>query len=263
MIICNGVIGLCVLLGAWRHREQSFRIEGFGSAYAALVALATLVLVLPAFTTSAPGAAYSPTQLVIVGASSLALWCVFVFFQTVRHRDYFLPAAGASNENVHAEPPTRVAAGTSLALLVVSLVAVVGLAKVLSPGIESAVERAGAPPAVVGIIISLVVLLPEIPLPAARPAPNMNLAPIGLATIGLTIPMDVAAAVFSTFRSSRPDETCPPAVTFVVGRRHQLGRTNLMRGRTALLSPFLFTSPSPRTTDACRAKLTACLQPRE
>lgn len=74
MIIANGVVGLCVLMGALRHREQLFRIEGMGPAYAALVTLATLVLVMPAFTTSAAGASYSTAQLAFVGVSSLLLW---------------------------------------------------------------------------------------------------------------------------------------------------------------------------------------------
>lgn len=98
MIISSGVIGLCVLLGGWRHREPSFRLEGAGPALAALTALATLLLVMPVFTRSAPGASYSNSQLAFVGASSLALSCCFVFFQTVRHRDCFLPADNPSDE---------------------------------------------------------------------------------------------------------------------------------------------------------------------
>src|SRR5215468_5118038 len=106
MIIANGVVGACVLLGALRHREQAFRIEGAGPALAALATLATLVLVMPAFTVSAEGPRYTPSQLGFVAVSSLTMWCVFVFFQTVRHRDYFLPPHAADDEAVHAEPPT-------------------------------------------------------------------------------------------------------------------------------------------------------------
>ena len=257
MIICNGVIGLCVLLGAWRHREQSFRIEGFGPAYAALVALATLVLVLPGFTTSVSGPRYTPAQLVFVGASSLALWAVFVFFQTVRHRDYFLPPAGASDEGAHAAPPSRAAAGASLALLVVSLVAVVGLAKALSPDIEAGLARAGAPPAVVGIVIAVVVLLPET-VAAVRAAranrlqTSMNLA-LGsaLATIGLTIPAVVAASVLfdvPLVLGLDPKDIVLLGVTFVVGAiATGSGRTNLMHGavQLVLFAAFLFLAVVP------------------
>ena len=137
MIICNGVVGLCLLVGGLRHHEQSFRIEGANSALAALIALATLSLVLPTFTTSAPGPHLhrrrsSPSR------RSRRSRCgrVFVFVQTVRHRDYFLPPGSAGDEAAHAPPPTRRRGLGELRLLLVSLVAVVGLAKVLSPTIE-------------------------------------------------------------------------------------------------------------------------------
>src|SRR5262249_36930458 len=136
MIICTGVVGACVLVGALRHREQSFRIEGAGPALAALVTLSTMVLILPVFTTTTPGPRYSSSQLAFPALCSLSPWAVFVFVQTVRHRDYFLPPESAADETSHAPPPTLREAWTSFGFLLVSLVAVVGLAKVLSPGIE-------------------------------------------------------------------------------------------------------------------------------
>src|SRR5262249_30003041 len=160
MIICNGVVGLCVLAGGLRHREQSFRIEGTGSGLAALAALSGLVLVLPRLTPNAPGA-YTTPQLVFVATSSLALWLIFIFIQTIRHRDYFLPSGSADDETQHAAPPSWHEAWTSLALLLVCLVSVVGLTKVLSPGIERAVVALNAPTASVGILVALIVLLPE------------------------------------------------------------------------------------------------------
>jgi len=200
MIICTGVVGICVLAGALRHREQSFRIVGAGPALAALVTLATLTLILPVFTTTTPGPRYSSAQLTFAAVASLTLWAVFVFVQTVRHRDYFLPPQGAHDETVHAPSPTLGQALASFVLLLVSLVTVVGLAKVLSPAIEKAVDAAGAPPAVIGVAIAALVLLPE-SVAAVRAAlanrlqTSMNLA-LGsaLASIGLTIP---AVAVVS------------------------------------------------------------------
>jgi Ca2+:H+ antiporter len=119
MIIATGVIGLCVLVGALHHREQSFRIEGVGPALAALTTLAVLVLVMPAFTRSSESGTYTDAQLAFVGVCSLTLWCVWVFFQTVRHRDYFLPATTPGDEAVHATPPTVFQAWTSFGLLLV------------------------------------------------------------------------------------------------------------------------------------------------
>lgn len=198
MIVCNGVVGLCLLAGAVRHHVLAFRVEGTNQALSVLAALVTLTLVLPSFTTTVPGPAYSAGQLAFAGAASLALYAVFVFVQTVRHRDYFLPVGVEADE--HAAPPPAPVAWASFALLVASLVAVVGLAKVLSPSVESALEAASAPAAVLGVVIALLVLLPE-SMAAARAAlrnrmqTSLNLA-LGsaLATIGLTIP---AVAVLS------------------------------------------------------------------
>jgi Ca2+:H+ antiporter len=256
MIICNGVIGLCVLVGGLRHREQSFRIEGAGPAFAGLVALATLALVLPGFTTSAPGRAYSPAQLIFAGVCSLVLWGVFVFVQTIRHRDYFLPPEG-SDEEVHLPPPTTAAAWISLGLLLVSLVGVVGLAKVLSPSIEAAVRAAGAPDAVIGIAIAMLVLLPET-VAAVRAAranrlqTSMNLA-LGsaLATIGLTIPaVVVASQVFHlpVILGLQPKDLALLGLTFIVGAvTLGPGRTSIMQGAVQLVvfAAFLFLSMVP------------------
>jgi Ca2+:H+ antiporter len=259
MIIANGVVGACVLLGALRHREQSFRIEGAGPALAALATLVTLVLVLPAFTVSAEGPRYTPAQLGFVAASSLVMWCVFVFFQTVRHRDYFLPPGGAvADESVHAPPPTAGQAWASFGLLLVALVAVVGLAKVLSPAIESAVRHAGAPPAVVGVAIALLTLMPE-SLAAVRSAladrlqTSMNLA-LGsaLASIGLTIPVVVAVCLslgLPLTLGLDAKDIVLLALTFVVCTIGigSGGRTSLMLGvvQLVIFAAFLFLAVVP------------------
>lgn len=91
MIICNGVVGLSLLLGGLHHKEQMFRIEGTGSGFAALVTLSILVMIMPLYTISSPEGTYTDPQLIFVAVSSLALWLVFVFIQTIRHRDYFCP----------------------------------------------------------------------------------------------------------------------------------------------------------------------------
>ena len=257
MIISSGVIGICVLLGALRHREQSFRIEGAGPALSALATLATLVLILPVFTVSAPGGSYSTTQLLFVGGSSLLVWCSFVFFQTVRNRDYFLPAINTGDEDVHAPPPSNRESWLSFALLVISLVVVVGLAKVLSPAIEAAVAAAGAPRAIVGIIIAMVVLLPE-SVSAVRAAlanrlqTSMNLAfGSALASIGLTIPVVVLVAVLLDLPLTlglAPKDMILLVLSLVVcsiGIGN--GRTNMMQGaaQVVIFAAFLFLSLVP------------------
>jgi Ca2+:H+ antiporter len=199
MIVCNGIVGLCLLWGGARHHEQGFQIQGASAALAVLAALTILTLILPNMTTTVPGPLFSTSQLIFAGIVSLVLYGAFVFIQTVRHRDYFL-AAEYTDEGTHAPPPANRTALVSAALLLAALVAIVWLAKSLTPAVEIAVARLDVPKAVVGIVIAGLVLLPE-SLAALRAArvnrlqTSLNLA-LGsaLASIGLTIP---AVAVVS------------------------------------------------------------------
>jgi len=200
MIASNGIVGLCLLAGGARHREQGFQLEGASAKLAVLGALTVLSLIVPSVTTTKPGPFFSTSQLIFAGAASLVLYGSFVFVQTVRHRDYFLPVNPVSADE-HAPPPSTRRALLSLGLLVVSLVAVVGLAKVLTPALEAGVAWLEAPKAVVGIIIAALVLLPEgmAAVKAARAdqlQTSLNLA-LGsaLASIGLTIPVVAVVAI--------------------------------------------------------------------
>jgi Ca2+:H+ antiporter len=252
MIICNGVVGICVLVGALAHREQTFRVEGAGGGLAALMVMATLTLVLPVFTTSTPAGTYTTSQLVFVALASAALWVIFVFIQTVRHRDYFIPLKDAANPDVHAPLPTNAKAWGSFGLLVLSLAGVVGLAKMLSPSIESAVAAAQAPRVVVGIVIATLVLLPETwaavrASRANRLQSSMNLA-IGsaLASIGLTVPVVVLTSValdLPLVLGLAPKDMGLLALTFLVSAvTLGTGRTHMMQGAVhlVLFAAFLF-----------------------
>jgi Ca2+:H+ antiporter len=185
------------------------------------------------------------------------VWGVFVFFQTVRHRDYFLPAVDPSDEAVHAPPPSKGEAWTSFVFLLISLVVVVGLAKALSPGIEAAVAAAGAPVAVVGIVIAMVVLMPE-GWSAVRAAlanrlqTSMNLA-LGsaLASIGLTVPAVVLASVLLDLPLTlglEPKDMVLLALSLLVGAIGLgAGRTNMMQGavQVVIFAAFLFLALVP------------------
>jgi Ca2+:H+ antiporter len=200
MIILNGIIGLCLLVGGLRHREQSFSLDGVSAALVALAAIVVLTLVFPNYTVTVPGPYYSPSQLVLIAVVSLAIYAAFVFAQTIGHRGIFL--ADDSAESHHAAPPSNALTTLAAILLLACLTTVVLLAKKLAPSLESAVLRAGAPNAVVGVIIAAIVLLPE-GLAAVRAAranrlqTSLNLA-LGsaLASIGLTIP---AVSVLSLY----------------------------------------------------------------
>ncbi len=223
MITVNGIVGISLLVGALKHHLAVFNPEGTGAALATVIALAVLCLVVPSVTTSEPGPEFTGAQLAFAAIASLALYGMFVFTQTFRHRDFFLPvtqsqhtpmvaAAGPDgsyehravdvDEDGHADPPTDRAAYASLGLLVVSLVAVVGLAKIESPAIESGVAALGFPNAVVGVVIALLVLAPET-IAAVRAAAlnrvqvSLNLAfGSAMASIGLTIPVIAIASLW-------------------------------------------------------------------
>ncbi|MGV9405697.1 calcium:proton antiporter [Streptomyces sp. NPDC003674] len=205
MITCNGIVGLSLLVASLRHGTAVFNPEGTGAALATVATLATLSLVLPTFTTSKPGPEFSTVQLTFAALSSLILYALFVTTQTVRHRDYFLPITRQGDVitgDDHAGPPSARTARISLGLLGLALIGVVGLAKGVSPTIESGVEAAGLHQAVVGVIIALLVLLPET-IAALRAArrdrvqTSLNLA-LGsaMASIGLTIPAVALASIW-------------------------------------------------------------------
>jgi len=254
MICCNGIVGLCLLVGGMRHGEQGFQIQGASSALAVLCVLSVLSMVLPN-STSIAGPGLTPSQLVFAGIISLVLYLVFVFIQTIRHRDYFL--AASANEEVHAIPPSGHATLASLGLLIVALIAVVGLAKVLSPAVEAGVSRVGAPAAVVGIVIAALVLLPE-GFAALRNAradrlqTSLNLA-LGsaLASIGLTIPTVAAVSILlgqPVVLGLEPKEIVLLALTLIVGViTLGTGRTTLLQGvvHLAIFAAFLFFAVVP------------------
>lgn len=202
MITCNGVVGVAILTAALRERVVSFNAEGSATAFATVVTLATLSLVLPTFTTSKTGPEFSGSQLAFAAVASIALYGLFLVVQTVRHRGLFLPPAAAEAADDDHPTPTRAAALRSLGLLLVALVAVVGLAKTSSGAIEDGVKSIGAPQSAVGVVIALLVLMPET-LAAWRNARrgrtqiSFNLAyGSAMASIGLTIPAIAVASIW-------------------------------------------------------------------
>lgn len=256
MIVCNGVVGLCLVAGGLRHGVLAFRVEGTSPVLASLAALAGLALVLPSFTTTTAGPTYSGSQLAFAGIISLALYGVFVFVQTVRHRDYFLPV-GSNDEDSHAPPPSNLIAWISLGLLMLSLVGVVGLAKALAPALEAGVAAAGAPKAATGVLIALIVLLPETgaALRAARGnrmQSSLNLAlGSGLASIGLTIPVVAALSPWFPFPlvlGLRSIDIVLLTLTLIVGTLTLgSGRATVMQGAVhlVLFAAFLFLTVVP------------------
>lgn len=192
MIVCNGLVGLCIFIGGLRYREQGFQLSGANVYLSVLFALATITLIMPNFTTTTPGPVFSAAQLGFVDVVTLALYGVFLYTQTVLHKDYFVHESPDDEDG-----PTHLSGNVfvlSVVLLLVSLLAVVLLAKKFSLVVDAVAVKIGAPPAFAGLLVALLILLPEgvSAIAAARKnalQKSINLA-LGssLATIGLTIP---------------------------------------------------------------------------
>lgn len=257
MLVCNGIIGLCLLSGGVRHHEQDFRVQGASGALAVLAALTTLTLVLPNYTVTTSGPVFTSSQLIFAGCVSLVLYGAFVFVQTIRHRGDFLADAGAQDAaTAHGAAGWR-GLFASTGLLILSLVAVVGLAKALTPIIENAVDDLGAPKSFVGIVIAALVLLPEsfAALNAARAnrlQTSLNLA-LGsaLASIGLTIPAVALVAVVIdmplTLGLGSMQQVFLALTLIVTVLTLGTGRTNVLQGTVHLviLATFLFLAVVP------------------
>lgn len=256
MIVCNGIVGVSLLVGGVRHHEQGFQIQGASAALAVLAVLTTMTLVLPSFTSSAPGPRFSSAQLAFAGIVSLILYVSFLFVQTIRHRDYFLPEDGGSEES-HAPPPTSSMAMLSFGLLVLALIAVVGLAKLLTPSLERVLDAAAAPKGVIGIVIAGLVLLPE-GLAALRAAKanrlqtSLNLA-LGsaLASIGLTIPavavLALALGLNLELGLGTKDQIMLALTVFLSVITLSTGRTTVLQGivHLVIFASFLFFAVVP------------------
>jgi Ca2+:H+ antiporter len=256
MIVCNGIVGACLLWGGVRHHEQGFQPQGASAALAVLVALTSLTMVLPNLAAPELGPLYNTPQLIFAGLVSLVLYFAFVFVQTVRHRDYFLPVTGLNPEE-HEAPPNNRTTALSAVLLVVSLAAVVGLGKALTPALERGIEFLQVPKAVVGVIIAALVLLPEAvaAIKAARSnrlQTSLNLA-LGsaLATIGLTIPAVAAVSIVMGYRLELgldEKEQGLLAVTLLLGViTLGTGRTTVLQGivHLVIFAAFLFFAVVP------------------
>jgi Ca2+:H+ antiporter len=267
MITLNGIVGISLLVGALKHRLVAFNASGTGSAVATVITLAGVTLVLPRFTTSAAGGEYSTSQLAFAAVASLALYGAFVFTQTIRHRDFFLPVSSDErghttglldlDEDGHADPPSTREAWLSLGLLVGALVSVVGLAKLLSPTIEDGVVGLGLPFAVVGVVIALLVLAPESIAALRNAARNrvqlsLNLAyGSAMASIGLSIPTVAIATIWlpgPLELGLEPTQMVLFALTVVVTAFTVVqGRAYALQGvvHLVLLSAWLFLSVQP------------------
>ena len=248
MIVCNGLVGICILVGGLRYREQDIQVSGSSLYLSVLLVLATITLIMPNYTLTTPGPIYSAGQLGFVSVATILLYGVFLYTQTVRHRDYFV----AEQTNVDQDGPqaSNKTIMISTALLLISLLAVVLLAKKFSQVVDASAALIGAPPAFAGILVALLILLPEgvAAIAAARRndlQKSINLA-LGssLATIGLTVPA-VAIAAYELDRQLvlglPPQEMVLLALTLLLAMLTLgSGRTNILFGLVHLVVFAIF-----------------------
>jgi Ca2+:H+ antiporter len=243
MIVCNGLVGVCILAGGLRYREQDVQVTGSNLYLSVLIVLATITLIEPNYTLTTPGPVYSSAQLAFVSVVTLILYGVFLYTQTIRHRDYFISeTAGIADNGTHASNRTFL---LSILLLLVSLLAVVLLAKKFSLVVDAGAALIGAPPAFAGILVALLILLPESVAAIAAARKNdlqksINLA-LGssLATIGLTIPA-VAVAAYTLDKQLvlglNIQDTVLLVLTFFLSMlTFGTGRTNILFGMVHLV----------------------------
>jgi Ca2+:H+ antiporter len=254
MIILNGMIGVSTLIGGLKYREQVFGLQGVSSVLTILLAMSALTLILPNYTETVPGPVYSRSQLILVSIITLFLYVIFVVFQNIKHRAYFL---SGKHETIPFSKPGKFAAAASIVLLLVSLTAVILIAKKLSPSLEYLVETAGAPKSLVGVIIACIVLLPEA-LSAIRATSRNDLQKSlnfslgsALASIGLTIP---AVAIVSIYKGiplmlgiDIKSTVLFILTLFVIALSLRTGKTNGVEGVVLLiiLAVYLFTIVVP------------------
>jgi Ca2+:H+ antiporter len=199
MIILNGTVGLSLLLGGFRHHEQTYNFHGANAFLALIVPLAVLGLVLPTYTVSSHGSTLSPFQAIFLSVMCIGLYGIFLVSQTSYHRDYFIapdlsPEEAALELAPHSENLTVHSVNYHSILLVLYLIPIAFLAKQLAVPIEFGIHKMGAPQALGGLIVAIIILSPEA-MSAVRAALknqlqraiNISLG-TALSTIGLTIP---------------------------------------------------------------------------
>jgi len=248
MVILNGIVGLCLFIGGMKHHEQKFSKHSVTIALVSLISIIVFTLVIPTFTESVHGSYYSTPQLIFASISCLVIYGFFLFAQTSRHREYFL--SSEEGENSHSIVISNKKMTVSLVFLVLSLAIVVLLAKTLSPTIESIIISYNLPLTLVGVVIAVIILLPEAiaAVNAARKdklQTSLNLS-LGsaLASIGLTIPSVAIVCIMYDIKIILGLDIKSIILmglsVFTVMLSLGSGRTNLVYGVVLLVNLFAF-----------------------
>ena len=202
MIALNGLIGLSLLLGGLRHREQNYNLQGASAYLNTIMALSVLGLVLPNFTTSMSGPRFSTVQEIFLAVTSIGLYAIFLLIQTMRHSEYFMDTRGAGHSSEH-DAGAMHSISYHAVMLILYLLVVIVLAEKFAIPLDNSMERFGMPQAFGGAIVAGLVLAPEAlsAINAARKNQLQRSVNIlhgsVLASIGLTIPAVLTIGMIS------------------------------------------------------------------
>jgi Ca2+:H+ antiporter len=243
-------MGLALLLGGLRHREQAYNLQSANAFLIMIVPLTILGLVLPNFTRSTEGPTLSTFQMVFLSIMSIGIYCIFLFVQNMRHRGFFVSDEEASEIQEEAEVAAAEhhSSGSTFfhtAMLVGYGVPLVLLAKQMSKPLDSVVEKLGAPVALGGFIMAILVLMPE-SIAAIRAARDNRLQRAvnilmgsALASLGLTIPLVIAVSLATgrslTLGLESADMVMLVLTLFTSTLTFALPRTNMLLGCVHLL----------------------------
>ena len=253
MIVLNGVVGLGLLVGGIRYHQQSYSLQGASAYLAVIIPLAVIALVLPNFTVSSATGTLSSFQSLFFSVFTIALYGIFLWLQTGRHSGFFI--GGETIESgAPSHPVSESAAGPSslarIGLLLANILPIVILAKSLAKLLDHGIEAVGAPTALGGIVIAMIVFTPEGISALKAVAANQLTRAINLclgaatSTLGLTVPAVLVIGVVtgqSIVLGLSPANMILLAVTLVLNTLTFSGtRTTMLEGAVHLVLFFVY-----------------------
>lgn len=261
MIVLNGVVGLGLLLGGLRHYEQTYNLNGASAYLSVIIPLTIIALVLPDFTTSTHDGSLSPSQALMFSLLTVALYGIFLWLQTGRHRGYFVapdaPVDNKAGEHAQHSALDKRKLLLHVVLLLINILPIVILSKSLAKILDYGIAATGAPTALGGIVIALLVFAPEgiSALIAARAdrltrAINLCLGAV-TSTLGLTVPAVLAISLYtgqSVLLGLPPASIVMLMATLVLsGLTFSSARTTMLEGAVhlSLFAVFLVLVFSP------------------
>ena len=257
MIVLNGVVGLGLLVGGLRHREQSYNLQGAAAYLGVMIPLSVIALVLPNFTTSTTDGSLTPVQAGFFSLFTILLYGIFLWLQTGRHSGFFIDPAEAAAPAAKAQPRKAGAVLPHVALLLANILPIVILAKSLAGVLDFGIHAMGAPPALGGVLIAMVVFTPE-GLSALRAVAANQLqraVNLCLGAAGLDARADGAGGADDR-AADRADRGAGP-----VGDQHGAAGDDADPERPHLLRPAHHHAGRRGAPDAVRRVLRADLQP--